>query len=390
MQKHLKKTVCTAAVGLVCSWSAQAQTNVTLYGVIDVGVRHVTFKNKRLNGKIRHSGFTEGVEQGNRWGLRGSEDLGGGTKVNFAIENSFSLLNGNMLLASPSGPRMFGRQAWLGFSNDDWGTVAFGRQYDMAVYFAIGFIALPWSDAHETANSGGTFTTLRTRRLDNVISYRSPTIGGFRFGIGYSFNINDSQAWKISGVPDSNVKSVTTAMTYRNGPLLLGATYDQIINPPVVTGAIGASGKDIRAWVLAGSYDFGPAKLHLGYGQDRNGVLSTRNPPFAPPQPGWLSQIQHVSFQNADSYKTNNYSVGVGVPLGNDNVVAAAWQSSRLASGDYRNITAHENNMSRYSLVYTQQFTPRTQLYAVASRGKHYAFDNISSTQFILGLGHKF
>jgi len=395
MPKNIQNVVFVAMTGLICAWSAQAHARYTIYGVTDAGIRHLEYNNKRMGVKIQHRGLTEAVALGPRWGIRGAEDIGGGNKVQFALESGFSLLTGNLVVPAPSGPRLFSFQAWLGLSNDDWGVVAFGRQYDMAVHLETGLIVLPWSDAFETANSGGTFTTLRSRILDNVLSYISPVFSGFRFGIGYSPNLGDTQTWNVSGVPDSNVKSLNTAVSYRNGPWHLGGTYDRIYNPPIIPGATGASGKSIRAWTFAGSYDFGPIKLHMGYGQDRNGVLSTRIPVIASGVSGigdgsWLFQAEHASFQNADSYKTSNYSIGAGVPLDSDSVIAAAWQSSRLGSGAYRQHTAHTSNMTRYAVVYTRQLSPRLQLHAAAIRGNGYAFDDVTVTQFLLGLRHLF
>jgi len=388
MKKTLLATALAVGFAGVAPTQAQTSTSVTLYGILDTAVSHIQYKNKRTGVKIRRSGATESVERGNRWGLRGSEDLGGGSKALFTLESGFGILTGN----SAQGNRLFGRQAWLGIANDDWGQVAFGRQYNMAVQFQIGYIALPWSDAHEAANSGATFTSLRTLRYDNMISYKSPVISGFQFGAGYSFNWDGSQAYKVDSQPDGNTKVITLGMAYRNGPLRLAATYDHANLHKNFIQPVGATGKDVKAWVLGGSYDFGPVTLHLGYGQDRNGVFATRGAALGAsgiPTTSFSRYAALTPFANADSYKTNNYSVGFGVPLGNDNRIEAAWQSSRLGSGAFKD-ARDKSSQDRYSVVYTQKLSKRTQLFAVATHGTGYAFDNVTVNQVLVGLGHTF
>jgi len=388
----MKKTLLASALAIgfagVAPAQAQTSTSVTLYGILDTAVNHIQYKNKRTGVKAKRSGLTESVERGNRWGLRGSEDLGGGTKALFTLESGFGILTGS----SAQGGRLFGRQAWLGVANDDWGQIAFGRQYNMAVQFQIGYIALPWSDSYEAANSGATFTSLRTLRYDNMISYKSPVISGFQFGAGYSFRWNNGQTFKTDGTPDGNTKVLTLGMAYRNGPLRLAATYDHADLAKDFILPAGATGKDIKAWVLGGSYDFGVATLHLGYGQDRNGVFATRGVfpnPATPTPPSFSRYFALTPFANADSYKTNNYSVGFGAPLGNDNNIAAVWQSSRLGSGAFRD-ARDRSSQNRYSVVYTQKLSKRTQLFALATHGTGYAFDDVTVNQVLVGLGHTF
>src|SRR6478735_2736465 len=98
-----------AGTGMVLAGTAGAQSSVVLYGIVDGGITYT-------NNQQGHSAWqaTGGNESGPRWGLLGSEDLGGGLKANFKLENGFNVMNGTAMQAG----RMVGRQAWVGMSSE--------------------------------------------------------------------------------------------------------------------------------------------------------------------------------------------------------------------------------------------------------------------------------
>lgn len=117
-----KSLLALAALGAFAG-VAHAQSSVTLYGIIDEGF------NVNTNVKGQHLyNLSAGVLQGSRWGLRGTEDLGGGLKAIFVLENGFDENTGKM----NQGGLLFGRQAYVGLSSN-YGTVTLGRQYDSVV-----------------------------------------------------------------------------------------------------------------------------------------------------------------------------------------------------------------------------------------------------------------
>jgi len=142
----MKKTL--VAIAALASVSAFAQSTVTLYGVADVA--YVTKTHTNLNGSIaaKTSGIGEGFNAGNRIGFRGTEDLGGGMKANFVIENGINITNGQLFStrAAAAGQQIDGygstsgnmptgsygtntnRQSWVGASGD-FGEIRLGFQY---------------------------------------------------------------------------------------------------------------------------------------------------------------------------------------------------------------------------------------------------------------------
>src|ERR1700734_1212016 len=121
----MKRTLLAAAIpAIFLSTVAHAQSSVTLYGLIDEGFDFTT------NGQ-GHRGYemVSGDTAGSRWGLKGNEDLGGGLSAVFQLENGFNPNTG----ALGQGGLEFGRQAFVGVSSKQLGTVTLGRQYDPTI-----------------------------------------------------------------------------------------------------------------------------------------------------------------------------------------------------------------------------------------------------------------
>jgi len=325
------------------------------------------------------------VQQGNRWGLRGSEDLGGGLKALFHLESGWSLVTGQSQQANGTTTRIFGREASLGLSSDAWGTLKFGRQLNFASRYAGGVLA-PQGDAFKESHIGATFTSTSTVRADNMIGYETPVFSGFQFGLGYSFNVAGGQPYDVDGTANTDLSMLTLGLRYSNGPLAVAVAYDRLDAPDSQP-----TWKDIQSWLVAGSYDFDVVRLHLGFGQDRNGTFAGRNPAIG----GAYTQSQFEFFTGVtpnNKYRTNNYTIGLGVPL-DTGEFSVSWHSARLGSGGYKDdVKANngETSQNLYSAKYTYPFSKRTNLYAVGTYGNGYAFNDVKVTQLIVGLRHRF
>lgn len=108
-----------------CFCGSVYASDVSVYGMVDA---YVQLYNGG-NGTVVDLG--SGGKGGSRIGIKGTEDLGGGTSVFFRLENGFFVDNGtNTTAAQPEG-WAFQREAVLGIRNTDWGTFSFGRQYTL-------------------------------------------------------------------------------------------------------------------------------------------------------------------------------------------------------------------------------------------------------------------
>jgi predicted porin len=95
----IKKTVFTLSALALATSAAMAQSSpssVTLYGIVDAGVVHNT-------GVTNKNQVVSGIMEGSRIGLRGNEDLGGGFRAIFTLENRTELNNGTVSNRPPSG-----------------------------------------------------------------------------------------------------------------------------------------------------------------------------------------------------------------------------------------------------------------------------------------------
>lgn len=369
----MKKTLLAAALTVGFFGVAQAETSVTLYGILDGGIGYQ--KLEVGDSSAKKTGMINGIQSGNRWGLKGSEDLGNGLRAVFQLESGFDLGTGNSL----QGDRLFGRQATLGLAGDSWGQLDLGRQTNIgSKYFgAIDPFALGFGQA----NVGTTFSSVNTVRWDNMVMYQTPSFSGFQFGVGYSFNTNGGQGWDVDvpGVAnpnDVNNRGITTGIRYANGPIAAALTYDQ--------SKVKATDVTISQWNIGGAYDFEVVKAHLAFGQTRNGLFSTgisgdvgSNLNLAP------------GLGNLDGLKVNSYMAGLSAPIGNGKVLAS-WQMADPRS----NPDAFAGDLEKtqiYSLGYTYNLSKRTNVYAIGSYAKNAFFaDDAKSTLVGVGLRHQF
>jgi predicted porin len=161
------------AVGLTMASAAGAQS-ITLYGVLDTGVEHVTSVGPEGGGLTRVPTITGTIPS--RWGIRGSEDLGGGMKALFALESGIGMDGGTL----NQGGRLFGLQSWVGLSGP-WGQITLGRQLTMLL------VAFYDTDVLGPNIFGiGSFDNyLPNARADNALAYKGK-FGGVTVGAMYS------------------------------------------------------------------------------------------------------------------------------------------------------------------------------------------------------------
>ena len=181
----MKKTLIAAAV-MAASGVAFAASNVTLYGVIEEGV--VVSKAKHGDNKVE---LASGFAQASRWGITGVEDLGNGYNVGFVLEQGFSADNG----AEGTAGKAFNRESFL-YVKGGFGSFGFGRTGALS-YAQTQAILTGW--AFGTSYGGSSWTSAIANnfgRMDNVLSYATPSFNGFTGHVMYSNGLtSDSAKW---------------------------------------------------------------------------------------------------------------------------------------------------------------------------------------------------
>jgi len=371
----MKKTLLVTALFAALSGVAQAETSVTLYGLIDTGIG---FQQIKGNNDYKESkfGMVNGVSSGSRWGLRGAEDLGDGLSAVFTLESGFNSANGQ----SGQSSRLFGRQATVGLKSDSWGLLEFGRQTNIASKYLAAIE--PFAGSYGQANVGVAFSAANTVRYDNMVQYSTPSFSGFQFGVGYSFNAADTTAAQTGFKTADNTRAITTGLRYVNGPVNVALTYDQL-NPANQLNTDATP----KSWTIAGAYDFEVVKLALGFGQTRDGWFTGQSVnSFGSGSPTATSFGTNVA---VSGFKANSYLVGLTVPLGASSILAS-WQRAD-PNGSNPLTAGNESTMNVYSIGYTYNLSKRTNLYALGSYATDFAFvDGVKSTVGIVGVRHRF
>lgn len=356
----MKKTMIALAALAAIAGTAQAQSNVTLYGVADVYMGRTQSKSTTetivTGATTNTSGHTNGMSSGglsgSRWGVRGMEDLGGGLKATFQLEAGFALDTGTTPFAPMPAPGVapdagagFNRVSKVGLAGG-FGSIEFGRQYTRVFGLIDSYDAQGTSSFSATnAYFGGLEDAVR---WDNSIVYATPNLGGFNLSAQYAFGEN-ATATASAG------HSMGLAAGYTGGPFSIQGAYQ------AVDGGGGAATQKTKA--IGASYDLGVVKL--------------------------LGQVIHQDAGTVGGADEKFHHVSVSVPVGSMSAFNIGYGKERRTSALLNSASEHVGVEYRYSL------SKRTTMYAAIAHAKGDSasvVDRISrrDQQYALGMRHAF
>ncbi|SDI56615.1 Outer membrane protein (porin) [Paraburkholderia steynii] len=245
---------------LTISGFAQAESSVTLYGIVDTGIEY--YNNAAGGGSFVGMPTLTG-EVPSRWGLRGVEDLGGGYKVNFVLEDGFALNSG----MQNYGGRLFGRQANVSLSSG-FGTVTLGRQMNMTMYSLLNAEIIGPS-IHSIASLD---TYIPNSRSDNAVGYLG-SFSGVKFGATYSFGRDAAgpagpSATNCAGqVPGDPVacRQYTMLLGYDSAQFGMAASYDVMRGGNGATAPLSNPGYTDTHVIVDGYVQYGSGKIGAGW-----------------------------------------------------------------------------------------------------------------------------
>ncbi|MCM8626420.1 porin [Accumulibacter sp.] len=404
-----KKLIALAVAGLA-SGAAVAQTNVTLYGIADLGYVYSKGDNGlpggtnppilAIGGSNQFSGIQSGLLSGSRIGFKGEEALGNGLKAIFTLEYGITPDTNSGIGNASYGPNA--RQTFVGLAHNNWGSLTLGRQYSPGYQAtanndpAAGAAFEPQS--YLSAQGGNTITPNNAARWNNAIAYTSPNWGGFSakaiYGFGETANANGTfssqtcdpaaaPAGACAGTnPDVNGKWAV-GFNFASGPFNADLVYQQrglvtggsILSTPGFA-VFGANGQNINEWYVGASYDFKVVKI--------------------------MGSYQAQNDKNAVNLDNQLWSIGAVIPvLGNSNIHLAyaqlMWDGGHLLGRDWL-----VNNNDSAMIAWTTNLSKRTTFYAgyVWNGNDNWALNagpvagvgavNQDNNTFLAGLRHTF
>ena len=408
----MKKSLIALAVLGALSGAASAQSSVTLYGIIDIGLQwNEQGVNRAATGQpanwSQESAWSidSGFQSGSRFGLRGAEALGGNWAAVFALEGGYDASTGGSLQGSTNvSTRIFGRQAYAGLRHNAFGTVALGRLAapssgtgDFDLWGAVDPFGTGWG----FFGLQGTFIPSTTLREDNSIIWASPSWAGFKFAAMYSGNVDGGE----TAPQGTNTSAFNLGANWTWGPLFLAATYDVIQYADAGSaGRPNAGNTDQKMLQVGGSFDFKFLKVHAAYA-DQNNISAV-------PVTGGVSPIIPASSfipTGIGNYNNTAWMLGVSVPLFGGSLLGSYQYSDakNIISNNPASLGAQfEPDYSVWGIGYSYPFSRRTNMYvgygqrewdgritaAAAAGGAtlSQASQSFDRGQFALGIRHLF
>ena len=276
-----------AALALVGTSAALAQSSVTIYGRVNSTVE------RQKDGDVSKTGL---FNNASRWGIRGTEDLGGGLKAGFALESGFDSSTGAGTgwpgLASVGNGINFGRQSEVNLAGG-FGMVRLGNFVPESYYATADYVSM---HNHDTGSSSDAlyydpvwFGGLGTK---NKIGYRTPSFGGL--------TVDAAMLLHERAAGTNNKNGYDLAANYNMGPLHLGLGYSSVdsnyqvglralytFGQFTVGGYYQRNDENVAGsrnnFRLAGAYNVGASEFHVNVGMRTAGaILLTRQPPNSP------------------------------------------------------------------------------------------------------------
>ena len=303
----MKKSLVALAV-LAASGASFAQSSVTLYGIADMWFGGVKTDNgmgvSNTTTKLESGGVNE-----SRWGLKGSEDLGGGLKANFKLEQGFALDTG-----TAAAGQAFSREAYVGFSGG-FGEVKLGKVW--TAYDDVSAASNAVFDS-KLAPMNWVFKSVGyAGNPGNTVYYSSPTMGGLAGAVSYSLDEKVVSAPKVSSLN----------LTYGAGPVAVQLGYQE---EDIANTALTSDAKFLR---LGGSYNFGIATAKVA-----------------------LGKVANVGYANG--YDATEWQIGADMPLGSALTLSVSYAKSEDSKS-----TGFEESRKGFGVAAAYSLSKRTFLY---------------------------
>jgi predicted porin len=316
---------------------AQAQSNVTIYGIVDAGI-----VSERGGSAGSVTKVTSGVGSQSRLGFRGTEDLGGGLSAIFQLEAGLKVDDGSL---DNTNSALFNRLAFVGLKSKEAGSLTVGRQYTM-LYNAMSQVADPFG-----AGFAGSIKNLfpaagANTRVSNSLIYATPVMSGFSAEALYALGeqAGSNEAGRQFGL----------GLNFSQADLNARLVYSNRNNDTVASGTTAAVNRDSgRNTLFAMNYNFKVVKAYVAYG-DNKGVNSAALP---------VANAYGYAVAPRASLESNDMLVGVQVPVGSGTIMASVMRKNDK--------TRYNQDADQWAVGYLHALSKRTGAYVAYAKIKN-------------------
>jgi predicted porin len=363
----MKKTL--VALAALASVSAFAQSSVTMYGILDVGMNQATAQSSSATIKATQTGGNAaGGWASNRLGFKGTEDIGGGTKANFVYELGMAAGTTGKLAESATTADAVGeaRQSWASLGNDKLGEVAIGRNYTPIFSTSA---ALDAGGANNIAFGRVIYGKVATTRNSKQVMYTSPSMSGLTAKLAYGTTTTNTDGTLASTDYATNGGS----LVFANGPVTVHAAYN--LNKILAKGD-NTKTSDKMETMFGGTYMVGKATLLAVYGKNKE---ISQNGDQTKSRKGYQLGVKYPLTSTVDSFLT----------YGRATVQAAATAAEGTAKGTQ---VGAIYNLSKRTGVYAAygKTTGDTSATASAATNPATPDSTVKGTELAVGVRHSF
>jgi len=368
----MKKSLIAIAVLAATSSAAFAQSNVTIYGILDAGI---TSERGGAQGNVTK--VTSGAASASRLGFKGTEDLGGGLSAVFKLEAGVKVDDGAL---DNTNSVLFNREAYVGLSSKTAGSLLIGRQYtpyyetlrDVGDPFAMGYAG--------TAKNLFPVAGYMTRN-SNAVVYKTPNLEGFTGAVSYSLGETNGDA--------SAARQIGASLGYNNGPLNVAVAYNSKNNDTqtVKTNGVGHNG------LIAANYDFKVVKVFGAFSKDKGAGSAPINGASTTTLSAAFATTNAFGYTFAPTQNSTDALIGLTAPVSEAGTVMASY----IRKNDKESFN---RDADQWAIGYNYALSKRTSTYVAYAKiknknGAGYTVGNNTEAgtgdkAFNLGLKHSF
>jgi predicted porin len=327
--KFALRSIAAAALLAATAATAQAQSSVQLYGLVDIGVGEFEDNNNRSDGSFFREEWASrwkaepGMMTTSFWGLQGKEDLGNGVAAEFKLEAFFRGDGGEQ--GRFQFDTTFGRSAYVGLTSKDLGSVRMGRNTTPLFISTLIFNpfgdSFVWSPSIRQYFNGSAGGQLRgDSGWNNSVNFLSPNYGGF--SINALVSAGEGAA---VGATTGTGKNFSISGLYFGGPFAATAVWQSVEQTNM-------GGDTQDSWQIGGSWDLGVAKLFGQFGQ--------------------------IDDSDVSGVKDDLWAIGASVPLAGGKILGAYGETKFKSAGTGKRTTG--------TLGYNYALSKRTDITAAA------------------------